>query len=172
MNNLGMIAFLQQHHAEARDWFQKSILLSREVGDAWMVALCHNNLGNATRGLRDYAAARGHYADSLRAFRGYNDRYAMAFLLEDIGILAALTSDGPSALELIGAADAFREAIGTPRAPSLAAQIESQLAEVVATLSEHERIALRARGRALDLSTAVDKALALCEQEPGTARPD
>jgi class 3 adenylate cyclase/tetratricopeptide (TPR) repeat protein len=172
MNNLGMIAFLQKHHAEARDWFQKSILLNREVGDAWMVALCHNNLGNATRGLRDYASARGHYDDSLRAYREYNDRWAMAFLLEDIGVLAALSADAASALELIGAADALRESIGTPRALSLEKEIASQLDVAAAGMSEHERVALRARGRSFDLSTAVDKALALCEQEPGTARPD
>ena len=85
-----MIAVLQKRYAEARDWFQKSMLLSREVGDAWMVAICHNNLGNATRGLGDYEAARRHYADSLRAYRDYDDRWALAFLLEDIGILAAL----------------------------------------------------------------------------------
>ena len=59
MNNLGMIAALQEHYAKARDWFQKSILLYREVGDAWHVALCLENLGNATRGLRDYKTARG-----------------------------------------------------------------------------------------------------------------
>jgi hypothetical protein len=28
-----------EHHAEAGDWFPESILLNREVGDAWMVAL-------------------------------------------------------------------------------------------------------------------------------------
>ena len=93
MNNLGMIAVLQKAFAEARDWFQKSMLLNREVGDAWMVALCHNNLGNATRGLGDYETARRHYADSLRAYRDYDDRWALAFLLEDIGILAALGGD-------------------------------------------------------------------------------
>ena len=172
INNLGMIAFLQKHHAEARDWFQKSILLNREVGDAWMVALCHNNLGNATRGLREYESARRHYADSLRAYREYNDRWAMAFLLEDIGVLAALSSDAPSALELIGAADTLRESIGTPRASSLENEIASQLDVAAVAMSEHERLALRARGRSLDLAAAVDRALALCEQEPGTARPD
>jgi len=149
MNNLGMIAFLQKHHAEARNWFQKSILLNREVGDAWMVALCLNNLGNATRGLRDYESAREHYADSLRAYREYNDRWAMAFLLEDIGVLAALSADVASALELIGAADALRESIRTPRADSLEKEISSYLDVAAAAMSEHERAALRARGRAL-----------------------
>ena len=149
--------------AEARDWFERSLLISREIGDTWMFALCHNNLGNATRGLGDYEAARRHYAESLRAYRAYDDRWALAFLLEDIGILAALGGDAPSALELMGAADAMREAIGAPRAPSLEKEIEQQLAPAVSALSEQDRLAHRARGRSLDLAAAVEFALALCE---------
>ena len=38
MNNLGMIAVLQKRYEEARDWFEQSMLLNREVGDTWMVA--------------------------------------------------------------------------------------------------------------------------------------
>jgi len=164
MNNLGMTAVLRKRYGEAREWFEKSMLLSREVGDAWMVAICHNNLGNATRGLGDFAAARTHYADSLRAYRDYDDKWALAFLLEDVGILAALSGDARSALELIGAADAFREGIGAPRAPSLAEQIESQLAEAVTALAAHERLACRAYGRTLDLAAAVEHALVLCRR--------
>ena len=169
-NCLGMVAVLQKRYAEARDWFQKSMLLNREVGDTWMVAICHNNLGNATRGLGDYEAARRHYADSLRAYRDYDDRWALAFLLEDIGMLAALSGDARAALELIGAADASREAIGAPRAPSLEEEIREQMAPAVAALSVHDRLACRERGRSLDLAAAVDRALALCEPAGGAAR--
>jgi len=140
------------------------MLLCREVGDAWMVAICHNNLGNATRGLGDYKAAWSHYADSLRAYRDYDDRWAVAFLLEDIGILAALCGDAPAALEVLGAADALREGIGAPRAPSLEEEIAAQMASCIAALSEEAREALRARGRELGLSAAIERALALCEK--------
>jgi len=164
LNNLGMIATLQKHYSEARDRFQRAMLLCREVGDAWMVAICHNNLGNATRGLGDYKAAWSHYADSLRAYRDYDDRWAVAFLLEDIGILAALCGDAPAALEVLGAADALREGIGAPRAPSLEEEIAAQMASCIAALSEEAREALRARGRELGLSAAIERALALCEK--------
>jgi class 3 adenylate cyclase/tetratricopeptide (TPR) repeat protein len=162
MQNLGMIAVLQKRYQEAREWFEKSMRLNRQVGDTWMVAVCHNNLGNATRGLGDYEAARKHYADSLRAYRDYDDRWSLTFLLEDIGVLAALVGDTRCALELIGAADALREAIGAPRAPSLEKEIETQLAVGVASLSDEDRAAYRARGRSLDPAAGVDRALALC----------
>ena len=161
-NCLGMVAVLQRRYAEARDWFQKSMLLNREVGDTWMVAICHNNLGNATRGLGDYETARRHYAESLRAYRDYDDRWAMAFLLEDIGVLEALSGEAASAFELIGCADALREAIGTPRSPSLEVEIAKELAAVAPLVSEQEQHKLRAYGRSLNLAEAIDTALKIC----------
>ncbi len=163
MNGLGMVAVLQKHYAEASDWFQKSMLINREVGDSWMVAICHNNLGNATRGLGDYEAARTHYADSLRAYREYDDRWALAFLLEDIGVLAAQSGDARAALELVGAADALRDAIGAPRSPSLEEEIAKNLATAATALSDEERVSCSTRGRSLDLAAAVERALSLCE---------
>jgi class 3 adenylate cyclase/tetratricopeptide (TPR) repeat protein len=169
-NNLGMIALLQSHFEEACSWFSKSMQLSREVGEPWMVAICHNNLGNAMRGLRDYDVARRHYADSLRAYRDYDDRWALAFLLEDVGILAALDNDAHLALELVGAADSLREAIGAARAPSREEEIATQLAPAVAMLSALEQQACRARGRALDLAAAIATVLRFCD--PSDNSPD
>jgi len=170
-NNLGMIAVLQKRFEEARDRFRRTMLLAREVGDPWMAALVHNNLGNATRGLGDYDAARGHYRDSLRFYRDYDDKWALAFLLEDIGVLAALSGNAADALELIGAGDTLRESIGAPRAPSLEEDIERQLAAAVASMSDEDRLAHRARGRALELAAAVEKALAYCERPPSMSPP-
>jgi hypothetical protein len=138
--------------------------LSREVGDGWLVAIGHNSLGNTTRGLGGYEAARSHYRDSLRAYRDFGDKWAMAILLEDIGMLAALEGDVAAALTLEGAADALRIAIGAPRAPPQEKEIEEKLLAAAASLAEAERTAHRQRGRALDLSAAVDHALRYCER--------
>ena len=128
-----------------------------------IVAVVYNNLGNACRDLGDYAAARGHYRDSLRAHREYDDRWALAFLLEDIGVLAASMADLAAALELFGAADALRDAIGAPRGPSLAQDIDRCIESSAASFSDAERAAHRSRGRALDASAAAARALAFCE---------
>ena len=105
-------------------------------------------------GLGDYEAARGHYADSLRGYRDYGDSWALAFLLEDIGRSRRSRGDGASALELIGAADAFRDAIGAPRAPSLAEQIERAAPPQTDRPCCERPPPLRARGRTLDLAAA------------------
>ena len=163
MNNVGINALNQDDYLEAREWFTKSMQLCWEVGDAWMVAIGLNNLGNANRGLGDYESARRNYADSLRAYRSYDDRWALAFLLEDIGVLAAFEGEPRSALVLIGAADASREAIQAPRAPVLEEDIARKIAPSVAALADEERTAYRARGQALELEAAIAFALERCE---------
>ena len=142
--------------------FEKAMLLNREVGDTWMVAISDNNLGNATRGLGDHEAACRHYADSLQAYREYNDPWAVAFLLEDIAELAAMLDQPARACELVGAADALRAEIGAPRAPASEHHLEATIAEHGGSLDPDERAACRESGRRLDADGAFRLALAVC----------
>ncbi len=161
MTNLGMIASLEGRNEDARARFEEAMRLNREVGDSWMVAISHNNLGNAYRGLGDYAAALGHYADCLRAHREHDDSWALAFLIEDVGRLAALTGDPQLAVELIGAADALREAIGSPRGAALQREIDTDVDPEAAALSLAERAQALERGRAMGRERAIELALSL-----------
>ncbi len=155
-NNLGMIALHQRNHAEARERFAESMRLSREVGDGWMVAIGHNNLGNATRGLGDFAAARKHYAASLEAYRNYDDQWALAFLFEDIAVLAVTLGEASVGIELLGAADALRDAIGSPRGPSLEDGLAEHVAAAQRTLGVPDADAARRRGRSRSLHDATE----------------
>ncbi|MBA3418517.1 MAG: tetratricopeptide repeat protein [Geodermatophilaceae bacterium] len=127
-NNLGMIAVLRGDYAGAKDRFSESMRLHQLVGDTWMVGLGHNNLGNAHRGLGEYDQAGGEYAAALGTYRAYDDDWALAILYEDVALLAAATGPVESCLRLIGAADAMRVRIGSPRAPDVQAQIDRALA--------------------------------------------
>ncbi len=162
MTNLGMIASHEGRHEEARDRFEQAMRLNREVGDNAMVALTDNNLGNAYRGLGEEQTARAHYAASLRPHVEHDDRWALAYLLEDIGRLAALSSHPEQALELLGSADRLREEIGVPRGTALDEEIDAAIAPAVARLAEAEREAARVRGRALDHGETVAAAAAFC----------
>jgi predicted ATPase/class 3 adenylate cyclase len=163
MTNLGMIATLEGRNEEARTHFEDAMRLNSEVGDNWRVVVCHNNLGNACRGLGDYAAARDHYAESLRAHREHDDKWALAFLLEDVGRLAALTGGPERALELLGAADAVREEIGSPRSAALDQAILGDVEPATASLTADQQTVARARGRTFGPARAIDAALSLDE---------
>jgi class 3 adenylate cyclase/tetratricopeptide (TPR) repeat protein len=159
--NLGMIAVLQERYDDARRDFDEAMRLNREVGDSWMVAISHNNLGNANRGLGDFAAARYHYGESLRAHGEYGDQWALAFLLEDVAQLAALEGGAERAFELLGAADALREATGSPRGDALEQEIERRLRPARDLLGPGADDARR-RGAGLETVAALDLAVACC----------
>lgn len=160
--NLGMIAVLQDRHGEARDLFDEAMRLNREVGDSWMVAISHNNLGNANRGLGDAATARRHYADGATAYRPYRDRWATAFLLEDIALLAAMEGDAVASLGLLGSADRLRDEIEAPRAAALEKELQKNVADADPTLPGEARDAIRQTGRSRNFDAALDAAIAFC----------
>jgi tetratricopeptide (TPR) repeat protein len=156
-----MVASLQGLNEEARRRFEHAMALNREVGDNWMVAISHNNLGNANRGLGDYAAAREHYVACLQAHREHDDKWALAFLLEDVSRLAALADEPVLALELLGAADALHEQTGAPRSAALDQEIAADTEPAVSSLTADQRTSARQRGRTFDPARAIDAALSL-----------
>jgi tetratricopeptide (TPR) repeat protein len=162
LTNLGMIDLSEKRHEEARARFDEAMRLSAEAGDSWMVAISHNNLGTALRESGGLAAARDHYAASLHTYRDYDDRWATAFLLEDVALLAAATDEPETALELVGGADRLREEIGSPLAPSLREQLDERLADARARLGGPASGAALERGRELSLAAAVAAALRFC----------
>ena len=116
-------------------------------------------------GSATFDAAQHHYAESLRAYREYDDKWALAFLVEDIGQLAAMCSEPARAFELVGAADTLREEIGTPRAPGSEEGLERHLAPARAALGEAAAAEARDRGRALALPEVYELAFGACDSE-------
>jgi len=162
MMNIGMNAMHRKHAADALEPFQEAMRLNREVGDLWEVALAHHNLANAARELGDYPEARSQYAAGIRIYSDYGDRWALALLLEDVALLAAESGEASRALALIGSAGSLREEIGSPRARSLQAELDEQLAPARGELGESDSAAALSRGSALSLDDAVVLALELC----------
>ncbi|MEO7243698.1 MAG: tetratricopeptide repeat protein [Rubrivivax sp.] len=162
MTNIGTVAVLEQRFSDARRWFEQFNVLAREVGDAWMIGNGENNLGNALRGLGDYAATRPHYATSLRRFAQLEDPWALAYLAEDIALLAALTGDARDAYRLLGGADRLRDSIGSPRPPTRETELMRDLASAGSGLPSGEREQCREAGRRLDLAALVALAGQVC----------
>ena len=88
----------------------------------------------------------------------------MAFLLEDIGIFAALSGDARAALGgSSGPPTALREAIGAPRAPALEEEIATALADARAALGEEAAEAAVERGRAMEPDQVEELGRRICE---------
>ena len=138
--------------------------LNREVGDAWMVAISHNNLGNALRGLGDYAArgsttptACASIATATTAGRSPSCSRTSAVLAALIGRARARRSScsaPPTRCARRSARRARRRARGGDRRGDRAGR---------SALPEEARDAARARGRGLDRNRAIDAALAISD---------
>lgn len=159
-NNLGMIAYLRHEYLEAREHLEEALLLESEVGDTWMVAIARHNLGNASRELGDVSAARRNYHDALRTYSLAGDKWAQCLLFEDIAMMAA-ESDPLPALQLIGAADAIREEIGSPRVSAQQAELDDRFDPIRSHLGPTATEQVQ-RGRELDVDAACRIALGLC----------
>jgi class 3 adenylate cyclase/tetratricopeptide (TPR) repeat protein len=166
-NNLGMIALHEGELAEARARLEEALRLQREVGDAWMQAISRNNLGNATRDLGDVVAARTNYAASLQTYRDLDDRWALAFILEDIGILASNMGRPADALALLGATEALRESIGSPRGAALDEELAKRFGAAREQLGAASAGAAAEHGRGMELEAALHLAVDICD--PGAS---
>ena len=167
-NNLGAIAIREGRLGEARGHIEEALRLLGQVGDSWFAASAQALLANVFRDLGDHVAASRDYAACLLVFVTLDDQVAQAEVFEDVATMAARTGLRAEAVELVAAAAALREALGSPLAESLAEELRAGLAPSVAALGEAAAEAARARGRALGRAEAVERAMAVCgSDKPG-----
>ncbi len=133
--------------------------LQREIGDRWYLANALNNLGNVARAQGNYSEARTLYEEGLTINSELGAEEAIAYLLEDIGGLAALQGKAERALRLAGAAEVLREAIGAPLPAAEKATLERLLEPVRQKLGDEAVALAMAEGRAMPLEQAIDYAL-------------
>jgi tetratricopeptide (TPR) repeat protein len=127
LNNLGMIALLKHDYATTVIRCTEARRITDQVGDTWLAAIADNNLGNASRELGELDAALEHYGDALRAYTTLGDPWALAILYDDIAIMAARRGESEAAIVLAAAAESLHDELGTPRIPSVVAEIDLAL---------------------------------------------
>lgn len=160
-NNLGVIASYQGDYERAIPHLEEAVRLATEIDCPLTTATARQSLGNCLRELGKAADARDHYRYALDAYAIAGDQIELCSLLEDVAMVCAVTRPA-DALALIGAADALREAIGSPRMEHQEAQLERHRRRVRERLGE-DAVDPAAAGRALGLDGAVSLCRALCD---------
>jgi predicted ATPase/DNA-binding SARP family transcriptional activator len=158
LSNLGVVAMDTGDFDEARDLLEESLRIDREYANEWGIALNLGNLGALAMERGDLAQARSLLRESLAGLRLLDDRWSLVQALERFAGLAAAESDATHAARLAGAADARRQELGEPLAPTDAAIVDRNLAGARAALSPEEFAEAWAAGAALSLDEALDEA--------------
>lgn len=154
--NLSLVRIAGDDLAAARTLLEESVTLNRELGDTWGLATALINLGDVHRAGHELDEAQGCFAEALRLARTIDDRECVAYAFEGAGTVAAARGDGTGAARLWGAAEALREAIGTPRPPSTASDgIAVDIARVRDELGPEAFDRARAQGRTASLADNV-----------------
>jgi ATP/maltotriose-dependent transcriptional regulator MalT len=141
-------AFLQQGNTvKARSLLEESVPLYREGRDQWSIADSLSLLGRVEALAGDYAAARACHEESLAIAREMGGKLSIGFSLEGLADVVAVQGDPVWAAQLWGAAEALREAMGTPIPPVYRADYDRSVAAARTRLGEKAFAAAWAQGR-------------------------
>jgi hypothetical protein len=167
LSNLGVIARDTGDYARAAVLYADALALYRHLGDSWGIAISLTNRGEVEL-LQGSAAAAGiFYREALPLHQQMGHKQGIAECLEGLAFVANAAGGSATAVHLLGAADAIRQAIGYPLAPMDRAGRQEKLDELRTVLeggemhpgtdSPFERTWLA--GRAMPLEQAVTYAL-------------
>lgn len=137
----------------------EAVRLAREVGDRLNLAIAQNNIGDALRDLGRLDEAGAAYGAAVEAYRNLGDSGPLMALLEDVAVLATLRSQHAEAFQLLGAADALRDALGSARSPAAEGQLLERLAPSQSVIGEQATRAAREVGTALSVADAIELAI-------------
>ncbi len=120
LNGLGNVARLAGDCARAKTYFEESLVCAQETANKRLGAIVRNNLGLVLVERGDVTGARLILEESLRLEREVGHQEFIAWTLEGFAALAGVERKPLRAAWLWGAAEALREAMGTPCHPPTA----------------------------------------------------
>jgi tetratricopeptide (TPR) repeat protein len=155
---LGLVAFLQGDVAKARSLLEESLVLFKEVGERGHIAQVFFSLGFIAFGQGDYTAARALMEESLEIFRKLDLKWDIAGCLEGLAAVVVAQGEPVRAVWCMSAAQALRQAIGTPLPSLFQAMHEFTMVSVRTQLGKQAFDAAWAKGRTMTPEQALASA--------------
>jgi len=159
LSNLGALLSDQGDYGAARVVCEEGLAVNRETGDRRGLCWSLGALADVDLAEGDLGDARAAYGESACVARDIGDRLAAAVALEGLARVAIGSERHALATRLFGAADALREALGSPLPPDGRQACDRNLAGVRADLGNEDFGAAWTRGRAMTLDEAIREAL-------------
>ncbi|WP_426515092.1 DUF4062 domain-containing protein [Diaminobutyricibacter sp. McL0618] len=156
---LGRVALLEQKLPEALDRFEKSLAIAQRTHDAVGERIASYHLGWAQLKLGAVEDARADFALSVKVSASLGHVEGLAYGLEGMVAVAALSGDVERAGRLAGAARALRERSGLHNGPMFTFH-QAYVDQLRATGSGAQLDEAVAEGRELTVEQAVAEALA------------
>ncbi len=159
LRGLARIAAYMGHWDEARARCREAAGLFREMGDRYLVNLVQSELAHIERRAGNLDAARRLYQQSIVVWQNLGQRAAIAHQLECYAFIAGAQHQLIRAARLFGAAEALREALGTPMTALERTEYDREVAELRGQMDAKAYAANWAAGRAMTMEQAIAEAL-------------
>jgi len=159
LHNLGTVAEKQGDYERATTLFEEGLVTTRQVGNKYHIPNLQCSLANVSLRRGDYERAMTLYRQSLVLRKEIGDKPGLVQCLEGLAGVACAQGDYEKAAGLFGAAEALRETLAVPRAPSDQADHDQRVASARAALGDANFAAAWAEGRAMTLEQAIEYAL-------------
>ena len=159
LNTLGVVLHRTGDEAGSRARHEEAVKVNRQLGDTFSEALNHANLGHidVEAGRADTALESSRAA--LRLASRVGSSLLAAWMLAEIASAEQMRSNSHEAAVLLGASDAYIDAIGAHHGPAAHQSWHDITVERLrADLGDEEYERLHADGRRLPLSDAVERA--------------
>ena len=162
--NLAIVADKQGDHRAAQAWHEQSLALHRKLGNKEGIATSLHYMGHAAFLQGDYETARAFYEQSLTMRKELEGKSGIVLSLEAFARLTVTTQQPKRAARLWGAAEAMRQATGSPISPIEQAEYDHNLDIIREALGAEAFAAAWEEGRAMTLEQVTVYAL----EDPGT----
>jgi predicted ATPase/DNA-binding XRE family transcriptional regulator len=159
--NLGRAAYIQGDDGGAARLYQESIKQSEQLGARLFIGRALTGLARLALRQGDKPRAAVLYQQSLAEFQESHQGLDIIRYLEGVAGLAGTAAQATRAIQLLGAADAVRQAIGAPLRADEQVDYERGLATVRPLLSETSFTAAWAGGQVLSSEQAIAEAVAI-----------
>ena len=153
----GQVALGQGDLVTARSLAEKSVVLYKEIGHQHGTVESLSALGKVRAAEGGYAAAQVHFEESLALSQVLGEQWMIAAALLGVGEVVAAQHQLTWAVQLWGAADSLRDALGgVPIPPVELADYERSLSAARVHLGERAFAAAWSQGRAMTPQQALE----------------
>jgi predicted ATPase/class 3 adenylate cyclase len=97
---LGWMAWQREEHGQARELFEESLALSREMRNIWWIATSLSNLAVVSHSLGNSERATELYEESMDIFREQGDKQFLAYCLNNLAMVVCSKGDLRRAVKL------------------------------------------------------------------------
>jgi predicted ATPase len=110
---LGWVACLREEYGQARELYEESLALSREMSDTWWLANSLSNLASVSGFRGDSERASELYEQSMELFREQRDKQHLAYCLNNLAMVVCSQGDLRRAAQLTEESVALQRELGT-----------------------------------------------------------